>query len=692
MSPEQPAAPLPAPNLTIIPPDETQPRYRYNIQRAGGQSVSAALTYDLLKPNSSRSLLRINATLARGLFPENADELAILQALVQSKRQENLGNLSVIKGVVCDIFGQDQPLPGVTVTNHNFGAVPVLVIPGEYSLPHEPEQLVRVAVYPGMQRGKSGNLPVAPAKADLLRSYRHHLDVLLRSYLEEVAAEFHDIRTFASRLDVFRRLKNVETVLAESVKPKVADILDHAETKKDAELYKLARAVWERFGLQVTVAALARAYALFFVNQLYGFLGIQDVAEKYTSQYEHYEGRCQTLLGFEAFKDTIESTSTDLGVLDECWRLYHVGGNVDFSGPLQRASNRAWLREFVAFAEFVDGIRGQHFGPTVPHIFVSAQHRVGAALKFAEQVERYLERRAHNGVPPAVLTRVHNEPPGGSIERLVGQRIWSSTSVIGVIPKEWANGDDGNRANLGWVAREADHALILKKKVHLFVEANTPRDAIHREFERDVDYLVHGKGRIDPVARRDRLTEHVKGIVNGSFHFSNQNDLDGKARDGVDHAVEQAREAHGRTLFHGFMAQFERDDQETIARVLLVARYPMKKKELVPKLAIAAKYRRDFFPQFPTEAEKSQAESAFRRAYGRQRKRLLVMNDGELVPLIEQSKQKYKGRLREYLRYLRPEQKDKQIDAWHSDLLRPYVGTVADDPAYQAINGTSEAV
>lgn len=220
--------------LRIIPPRPEQPFYEYQIEALDGRPrVTAKLTYDLLRNTPDRTLLRVDSKFASQIWPIR-DLVAFreLYRRVQAKQAERLGNISIAKGIVLDLNEDEAPPENLTVTVHRFGAVPVALLSGSAEIPLGDTRKLetRLGVYASLPRPRGGT--VLSAKADLLRSCRIKLDILFRSYLEEIAAEFHDIKNHASRVETFERLKRVEETLAASIKTKLEPVLMHAPITK----------------------------------------------------------------------------------------------------------------------------------------------------------------------------------------------------------------------------------------------------------------------------------------------------------------------------------------------------------------------------------------------------------------------------------------------------------------------------
>ena len=380
-----------------------------------------------------------------------------------------MGNISMAKGIVCDLDRSGNAPEGITVTVHKFGAVPAAVLNPVYTSPPPDEwKDVRIGVFPWMPLGSEGTVR-GTAKADLLRSCRIKLDLLLTSYLEEVAAEFSDIEHYSSRIVTFERLKRVEDVLGGSVNTKIEEILRHVEKPLDTVLHELASEAWRNFSLMIMSAVFGRVLALHMVNVLYRCLGISDRSERYSAQWHERTIRLRNLYGPRDFDELVApGTKTDLDLLHRTYMVFS-GAMADGYDPLiQGAQSRLWLRGFVKFARFVDLIRAEGRSPCVPQLFIAAQHHLPVVQAFVGSVDAHVRR--HNeiqGSPVAEVRQLEQQIDAADLKRLTKARIWNSEVVLSVIPREWDTQVSGGRESLQWIASESDHGLLLRRAVQI---------------------------------------------------------------------------------------------------------------------------------------------------------------------------------------------------------------------------------
>ena len=654
--------------ISLTPPLPSQSCFKYQIDAGGLGKIPAKLTYDLLSNGSKRTILLVESRFASAVWNLKTDSgYQELVRRVREKEIQRIGNISIAKGIVQDIHDTGDEIPNLIIGAHRFGAVPVAVLPGSYRL--EDQTAIQVAIYESLSKG--GDCIPGATKKDLLKSYSNKLDLLLRCYLEEVAEEFHDIEVFSTRIETFRRLKDVEDILAASVDSKITDIVTHAESKKDKELYDLARLVWERFDLSILVAAHARVFALYFVNELYRFLGIEDRTKKYYHRWQEDSKFFRQMYGPKHYDTLVEAgANSSLYFLRETLRRYWAGDEID---ELISETTEGWLSQFLCFARFVNSIRREFKSSRIPSIFLSAQHRVPAVNRFAEAMEKYLAGRCDpSGSPMAQLLRVSDEKGGSNIGRMVMNRIWQSNAVLAAIPKQWSETEDG-KGNLKWVAKEIDHGLLTKRKVSIFMEEGIDRKDVRLQFQQEIEHLASAEGRISKDARKKVLVEQIDNIVNASFRYSDKGGLDGNARDGLDEAVAKARETLGRELVLGFLSQFPEDDEMTIARVLYLLTKPLKKSEIARKLSVMTKSEATLFPELSSPKEINVAKKAFDKAWVKARKRTICL-DGESFPLIVRIGQSYRGNLRGVLKCIRPELSVQEVETWHLGILRRLLG------------------
>lgn len=497
--------------------------------------------------------------------------------------------------------------------------------------------------------------PPLDTKENLLKSCRIHLDLLLRSYLEEVAAEFFDIEHHASRIETFQRLKQVEDVLAASVKPKLEAILN---TKKQSHLFRLAQQIWASFSLSVVSAALGRVFALRLVNELYRCLGVWDRVQDYEDQWLQVSASLRDLFGGSF--DALFQAGSDPDLLRRA-REEFAGDDIDGLDRLaMEAHGRLWLQRFIEFARFVWIIRRERPSVGTPRLFISAQHRIAPSTAFVQTVGTVLQGRVlRDGRPLAEISQVGRGTGGDEhhIERLVKSRIWNSDVVLGVIPKDWTNAHDGGVKNLEWVAREADHALLLNRRLHLFVKNGTDRAQVHGEFQKRFPLLSPAEGRLSEEERRRLLPERFREFSTDEFQY------DGDAPDvkRLEEVVDSARRRHAQDLVRGWLRQFSRTDRYVILKVQQVARYKTTKTEILSRLLQAGINDRFF-------GDHDEARHAFERAWENSRKRFLRINEYK-VSLIAREGHSYRGTLRGILERLRPELTPQQTSRWHDSLV-----------------------
>jgi hypothetical protein len=595
----------------------------------------------------------VNSALCSGaLRLRNQASFQTLNALVQGRKAKGAGNFRVVKGLVVEMADAGSSSQELTATVHRLGAVPVALLPTQQSSGPPEWEDVTVAVYAALAPGHGTKMQEASNEV-LLKSFRFQLDLLFQSYLEEVAGEFFDIEHHVSRRNSYQRLKQVEDVLATSLKTKLDVIL---EREKGSALYGLAQEVWEDYALAIVSAAFARVFALRFVNELYRCLGIDDKVTHYEEQFALVSRRMRARCNGEF--DAFFPTGSDPDLLG---RAREAFGAKDFHGldwVIAAAGERVWLRRFVEFARFVLRVKEQNGVVGTPRLFISAQHAVGPSTAFTQSVRSYLqEREFGNGRARAEVAFVGpNDANGHPLDPVVKSQIWNSDVVISTVARDWAQ---GGLRNLKWIAREADHSLLLGRKPYFFLERNTDRSLVKAEFEKDFDFLSAAIPRLTEAERRELLPRSFE--ENANFRF----DYDGNAPtiDLLDRIVSAARERHVRDLLRGYLQQFSRADRYTIVKVVGLLEGPMKKRAVVPLLA-SDPMSQSFFE------EGQDAGNAFDRAWENSRTRFLKI-EGQPIRLFEiiQGSISYRSNLRVILERLRPELAAMDIIAWHKRLL-----------------------
>ena len=647
-------------NLIVTAPPPHKSAFEYSIS-LGTLSFGGRLSYDLLSGAPDRRILRIDhADASRVWDPQKYPNWNSLIQRVNAA-ESNIGNIRLAKNLVLEIGGATVD-PGFGITVHRFGAVPVAILPDTFTLGFKDRLFpLQIGVFPRLKA--SAHIHSEFTKADLLRSFELRLDLLLQSYLEDIAEDCHDLQRFASRRSVFAALKRVETTLAESVNGKLELILQALESDSPGEERKLATKVWDRYGPSVITTSLVRVYVLYFVNQLYRFLGVEDRSDRYEFRWQDTILRLKSLdkSGVDELLDP--EGWREAAVIREALTKYRARASLDDLLPY--LGKDSWLRKLVEFGWFVDLIRRERQDPGTPRIFLAGQHSIPATGTFKETVE------AQIGTSPrkfAYFTQVNELEAGSSFESLIMARIWYCDMLIAVIPKGWNKVRADGRPPLDWIAREGEHARFLEKRPTFFLESGVTVDEVVQEFNRDFLLLADSPHRFEEVARKDSFRQELVRRVAGFFNSDvNLGDLGTGNIASIDVLISNARDALGRNLIDGFLGQFKDEDRNTIGRTLCFLSKGLSKKEIAKKLAKGEKLKVSLSNGNSSAVDEYSRQ--FERAWEKLRTRRLFFS-GDSYGLIEcPTRTSYSENLRNILATLRPELRPEEVEAKRLEIL-----------------------
>jgi hypothetical protein len=309
--------------------------YQFTIQNTlTGSKSKAYLTYELHPTRSferslllcdDRSLLRSPEDRAR--FSELAKELQAIHSQ----------QVALTKSVVNRLVAGDLQLSGVRVAVHKFGPVPVVAIGAPFEVPiHGRFVKAQLALFPNVgPRGSpdkimSPNLMKVLSRAPSFISSREEFvqsmtvapHLVFQRYLEDVAEDFHDLRRTLRQEHFYRRAKQAETRLSESIGSKLRCLIPKP-------VPYAARTPWNQAGFAyfeehagtLYEAAIARAFAMMLLNEVYPSAGILSLSQHYRDEIRRCHEMFHSYLG-AAMVFELKRNSTVLQFLEECHNRY----------------------------------------------------------------------------------------------------------------------------------------------------------------------------------------------------------------------------------------------------------------------------------------------------------------------------------------------------------------------------------
>jgi hypothetical protein len=632
----------------IIGPTKEESRYYYRI-RIDGIDFGAYLTYELPSNSDNRTILLVNASKAL-ISPQ---ELPEYERLVE-RIKESARRFSGMKNIVNRIAEKEfASLPNVRIAVHKYGPVPVLLLPDTFPIHHVGNDIdVQMGLYPNVKAGagkKNTNfrLPFLSTKGEFVRSLHIGLGVMFRRYLEDVAEGMYDIKHHLSLAGIFDRAKEIETILAESIKTK----LDVATPSLQSFQYPNTddeRAVKELFESQsnwIFTARYARQFALYFLNELYRIIGLEARSDYYLNGFRDIQVEFDQLLG-SGFSQNAREQSPLVTTLVRCLRAYE-DDDYDTLREIDVTREPVWLRRFVQFARFIATLDQERIVPTAGRIFVSFHHDVPVTEVLMRQIADYIKTQFPNRVE---ILSVKEKAAGVKFKSPIRARIWLSDTVSEIIPRNTEEISGGKVKDYLWLAREAEYSLLLGKRVIYLVESGVDESKILadlKKIERQ-DGLIPSTARVPEWLQAKLLesfTEHTRAKFSVSTTGTSQEHLDPIVRDVIHGEAKRAIEKRHRDILVGFHKQFPLWARRTLKHIQETVPYPDKlaKGPLARKLA--ARYR-DY-------ADETSAKKAITKVWALAKERALVI-DGKPMTLIKMLEgQRYSGNLREILRTLR---------------------------------------
>ncbi|HET9280692.1 MAG TPA: hypothetical protein VFR24_01905 [Candidatus Angelobacter sp.] len=681
--------------MEIRPRSSDSSRYAVAVQ-LGGQNFFGLLTYDLLRPELGRSVVLLSAEAMQiALSDEQKKGLNTLgQLLNDTYRLDTESRMARAKSLVKMIAEGTVNYTGKAIVVHRFGAVPAVAIDTDLThvLPNGEQIKIRLAAFPGINNQGSNLLlfpPGTPSTVHLLESLRLQMPLLFRRYFEDAAEILWSIQRKADLAKVLSWTKAIETGIGESVKTKLDVLLPEMALKRPAKkiVHKdmVAQSVREERPSIVLQAAYGRLLLLYFVNFLYGLIGIrpekkyEEKLDSFVTDYGKYIPVSTILQAFEedvdlhdlkAIRDNFESSIKSESPV----ALPEVPMANAKDTPEDQKKNDYWVRKVAEFSRFLAVLhkRGasepEHKGymndPGYAKIFFSSVHLVPSGVEVLSALKATLPHPQSR----AVLLSVQ-EPAGAGFKELISARLWLSDALLALVPRE-PRRYDGTKGGYGWIASESALALVTNRSLSFSLETGVVPEHVSNDFDKLDKDLLHW---VDPHDAVNQLNRHFNNNVRGEYQITDPaRPLDDRLQIQLQALVQVAILDRTNKLVRGFLDQFP---PEMLANCFI-----LQQARGVQSTWMAGLLKNSIKAgQTIGLDEKKRQEKAVQKFYSlfaAANARAIVIN-GTAYPLMYKQwndpKSKrynfYYWNLTNILKELRPSATGEEIDEWEKDLL-----------------------
>ncbi len=657
------------PSIQIIAPTKDENRYRYRL-RAAGNDHNAYLTYELPRKSDHRTILLVNGSHPI-LSGDDRSEYDRLTQRISESIKRFLGAKNIVNRIA---DGEFANLPNVRIAIHKYGPVPVYVLPQKFQVQYFGEDVnVQIGIYPNLTASQNGGkhvslrLPFATTKAEFVRSLSLGLGPMFQRYLEDVGEGMYDIKHHLPLPGIFDRAKEIEGILAESIKSKLDSVIpsQHVLRHPRNEDEILVKQLFELEKDWIFTARYARQFALYFLNELYRVIGVESRSTSYLGGFKNIQTEFDALLG-SGYVKTARSQLPLVATLSKAIRAYN-DHDYDTLKEIEVHNEPLWVQRFVQFSRFIAALHHEKLAPTSGRIFISYHHDVPVVEVLVGQIVDYIKANFRNRVE---ILSVKERGAGVKFKSLIRARIWLSDTVGEIVPKQTESLAGGVKDYL-WIAREAEYGLLLGKGVIYLVENGIDEERILNDFmngERS-EGLIPTNARVPQVLRQrliDSFTDRTRANFTVSTSDITHQYLNPAVRDVIHDEAEKAIKRRHRDVLLGFYRQFPEGARRTLKHIQELVPYPkeLTKQALISKLVTK---RRELYPN------ERVAERALINAWNMAKNRSLLINGRSMSLMKLLDRKKYSGYLREILKELRPDLEKHEILAWEKELLRSVV-------------------
>lgn len=655
---------LPPLDWRVRPGTRAEGAYKYYID-AGGRVLPAYLTYSLFPSESERRSVLLTLGSEDLLSDE---ERAEFRQLTERIKESAGGRMRAVKSVVNRIVEGQAAVPNVRVVAHKFGPVPVYVPRRMLVVDSLGGPLpVMVGLYP--QDVPLTASPFGGSKSEFVQSLTVGLGLMFRRYLEDVGEAMSDIENHLNHAEVFGRAKEIEVTFGESVVTKLQALIPSPESlhRPASKHERLVGEIFSEERYAILNAEYARLFALFFLNELYGHLGLGSRSEKYLAKLMNVAHRFDRLLG-QGFASDAREFVPELRTLSGVLRDYRVGRYEEVAGEVRGPGEAAtWVSRFVRFAGFISRLNLTKVSPVAGRIFISQAHSSESEtldVLIASHIKARFGGRAE-------VLGVNRGSLDAGLAALLRSRIWLSDSVFALLTDDSRGIDRGCE----WVAAEARYGLLLGKRVVALVGEDVSAEALEAWRAKlangyDPEYLGIG-GTRHTLPRADDLPAI-------ELRRTEPMSMDRATLISLEEEVWVAAQRRHDALLSGWLALFTRETRRTVGYINLLAKHPTTKRRLARQLL---KHYPDVY------RNEAAAGKAIGRAWAVASRRVLLL-DGEpqtLIHLSGGSRKKppmeYSGNLINVLRKLRPDLGPGALSYWTREVLRGEVAPLGEPGA-----------
>ena len=655
--------------IQIVPPKKEDSCYEFRA-RTDSNSHKTWLTYEIYpKKPLHRTLLLANGSYELLDPSEHSAYDNFLEHLgaEQGRKTEHA------KSLVNRIATGSIHLPGVRVAIHRFGPVPVFVPERLFPIDFRRTMLdTQLALYPNVQT-RTAPMWKSTETPEFVRSLNIGFGRIMQRYLEDVGQNFHDIEHHLGLREVFRRAKECETVLAESIFLK----LRHAHPTD--EVWKLHRSnktlgltqhlsceLFKRETDAIFSASFARIVALYLLNEFYDQIAIDSRSAHYREEFCELERRIN-LCTHKGFYDEALGRLLDVNVLNRAVAAYD---NDDQTELAHLRADSEWAARFIEFSKFLTKLR--HFtrefrlSPQTGRVFISYHHDVPHAEILKLQIESLIGKE-----PGSSNLRVlyFKADPGPPLRPSIKPLIWLADAVDAIILTQEALESAGTMDNgHHWIGLEAEHGLFLGKRLIFIVEEGVQLEQVINEFRRlqPEDLLSPALCLPDNHQRIDRLIDSLRDQVFAVFKVTEMN----TSPDAIDPRVGRVYPATARAvvskrqvdLLSGFFEQFPPQVRKTLVRIQKLVPEPKSES----KKWLARKLSENWHRAYPTEND---GAKAITNAWNLARARALRFANRKEYLLSLNKSHCYSGRLRTILISMNSTMTADDIKAMEQEIL-----------------------
>lgn len=579
-----------------------------------------------------------------------------------------------------------KELPNVGIVVHRFGPVPAYIVPEtRHSTIWDGERIeVEVAVLPRQWEDclKQATGP-CDTPAEFVRSLEGNLEPILLRYISDISLMLKSIEERCNCKDAFELCKKIEDKIGASVQTKLdaltpfrkergqevitANWSNHRPDLTGATRESVLRLnAYSQASDEFIVGRYLRSAVLYMVNETYRHLGLDSRSLKYVQRLQEIRRQADAMHGDRTFERIIESRPAVQRVFGAI-QAYISEDRAYFAERMEEPAS--WDQRLARYVTFLHHL--QEWGQLSPHfsrVFISKPHHGTVAPKVVHQLQQWFAHEAKAGVERELHVLVIEEGGQVKFKETIKAALWLCDLVICIYPNDCHD--------FRWLARECEHALLLRKSVYTVIQEGVSPDAI-RACMRPETILVEASDK-EAVKKAEDLSLELlapaawakPGRAQNLLAYFNENSFTKFRVDGpgIDPRLEtmllgmQERLLSERknALIQGYLRQFRRSDRLVYRILEGAAPWPDK----IKKAALVEKLQSD--PDFDSRHRAGNTiQTAAIRAKERRLGLMCENEENELFSLLHRPQAGYySGRLRVLLRELRPDYEDGEIDSW----------------------------